>query len=241
MLKIFYTILTVNFNVGDWRHITRREITMAIPLSERLVYLRKERGLSQKQAAMDLGISQALLSHYERGIRECGLEFLVRCAEYYHVSCDYLLGRTMEKNSDIPALAVPQLQPMVQSESEGAAQAVQMLLDIAAQCHSQPLDNCMSDYFYLTTYKLFRIFYESGNYPRGFLALPAKKFPYAVDAQITMCEAEIRGLLTDEMLTMALPTLTHDELLRRWPRSASALLHALHVGDTLAGKQEYLG
>ena len=59
--------------------------------------LRKERGLSQKQAASDLGISQALLSHYEKGIRECGLEFLVRCAEYYGVSCDYLLGRTNVK------------------------------------------------------------------------------------------------------------------------------------------------
>ena len=31
--------------------------------------LRKERGISQKKAASDLGISQALLSHYEKGIR----------------------------------------------------------------------------------------------------------------------------------------------------------------------------
>ena len=34
--------------------------------------LRKERGITQKQAAEDLGVSQALLSHYEKGIRECG-------------------------------------------------------------------------------------------------------------------------------------------------------------------------
>ena len=34
--------------------------------------LRKEKKLSQKQVAADLGISQALLSHYEKGIRECG-------------------------------------------------------------------------------------------------------------------------------------------------------------------------
>lgn len=40
--------------------------------------LRKERRLSQKQVAADLGISQALLSHYEKGIRECGLDFLVK-------------------------------------------------------------------------------------------------------------------------------------------------------------------
>ena len=44
--------------------------------------LRKERGITQKQAAEDLGVSQALLSHYEKGIRECGLDFVVRVADY---------------------------------------------------------------------------------------------------------------------------------------------------------------
>ena len=39
-----------------------------------LSLLRKERGLTQKQVAADLGIAQALLSHYEKGKRECGLE-----------------------------------------------------------------------------------------------------------------------------------------------------------------------
>ena len=39
--------------------------------------LRKERGITQKQAAEDLGVSQALLSHYEKGIRECGLQITI--------------------------------------------------------------------------------------------------------------------------------------------------------------------
>ena len=59
-----------------------------------ITLLRKERGLSQKKAAEALGISQALLSHYEKGIRECGLDFVVRAADFYNVSSDYLLGRT---------------------------------------------------------------------------------------------------------------------------------------------------
>ena len=37
-----------------------------------MTLLRKERGLSQKQAAADLDVTQALLSHYENGKRECG-------------------------------------------------------------------------------------------------------------------------------------------------------------------------
>ena len=67
---------------------------MGSDFSRRLVLLRKEKGISQKAAAGELQISQALLSHYEKGIRECGLDFLVRCADFYGVSCDYLLGRT---------------------------------------------------------------------------------------------------------------------------------------------------
>ena len=63
-----------------------------------MTLLRKERGLSQKKVAADLQISQALLSHYEKGIRECGLDFVVRAADYYNVSCDYLLGRTPDRS-----------------------------------------------------------------------------------------------------------------------------------------------
>ncbi|MBO1680676.1 helix-turn-helix transcriptional regulator [Bittarella massiliensis] len=62
-----------------------------------LTLLRKEKGVSQKQVAASLGISQALLSHYEKGIRECGLEFVVKVADYYGVSCDYLLGRSPDR------------------------------------------------------------------------------------------------------------------------------------------------
>lgn len=64
---------------------------------------RKKRKLSQKQVASDLGISQALLSHYEKGIRECGLDFVVKIADYYNISCDLLLGRQSsdDENQDI--------------------------------------------------------------------------------------------------------------------------------------------
>ena len=60
---------------------------------------RKRRGISQKAAAVDLNISQALLSHYENGIRECSLDFLVKLSDYYGVTCDYLLGHSTAKSS----------------------------------------------------------------------------------------------------------------------------------------------
>ena len=60
--------------------------------SETMSALRKSRGLSQRSAAADLNISQALLSHYENGAREPGLDFVRRACVYYGVSADYLLG-----------------------------------------------------------------------------------------------------------------------------------------------------
>lgn len=59
---------------------------------KKLTELRMQKGWSQKDAAAKLGISQALLSHYEKGIRECGLDFLIRAAELYSCTTDYLLG-----------------------------------------------------------------------------------------------------------------------------------------------------
>lgn len=64
---------------------------------ETLSALRREKNISQRKAAADLNISQALLSHYENGAREPGLAFVCKACDYYGVSADYLLCR-----SDLP-------------------------------------------------------------------------------------------------------------------------------------------
>ena len=63
-----------------------------------LSLLRQEKGISQRQAAKTLGISQALLSHYENGAREPGLMFVVKACDFYNVSADFLLGRTLSRD-----------------------------------------------------------------------------------------------------------------------------------------------
>ena len=71
---------------------------MATDFSRTLSLLRQEKGVSQRKAASELGISQALLSHYENGIREPGLAFVVKACGYYPVSAYYLLGRTLSRD-----------------------------------------------------------------------------------------------------------------------------------------------
>ena len=69
---------------------------MKSSFSKTLSSLRRKTGLSQRQAAAELGISQALLSHYENGAREPKLDFVVRVCDYYDITADYLLGRADE-------------------------------------------------------------------------------------------------------------------------------------------------
>lgn len=65
---------------------------MSAEFANYLALLRRKCGISQREAAAALQVSQALLSHYEKGIREPGLDFVVRAADYYGVSTDLLLG-----------------------------------------------------------------------------------------------------------------------------------------------------
>lgn len=64
----------------------------------RLISLRKEKGLSQYEVADRLGFSRGKLANYEQGTRQPDYDTLTKIAEYYDVSVDYLLGRTDKKN-----------------------------------------------------------------------------------------------------------------------------------------------
>ncbi|MGN1014397.1 MAG: helix-turn-helix domain-containing protein [Butyricicoccus sp.] len=61
---------------------------------QRLRDLREDAELSQRQIAAFLGIQQTVYSRYERGFQTIPLEHLVKLADHYQVSVDYLLGRT---------------------------------------------------------------------------------------------------------------------------------------------------
>ena len=60
----------------------------------RLKKLRKERGISQLKLALDINTNQNTISRYETGEREPGITDLIKIADYFNVSLDYLLERT---------------------------------------------------------------------------------------------------------------------------------------------------
>ena len=60
----------------------------------RLKQLRKSRRISQIRLAMELGMTQNSISRFETGVRRPDYELLIRFADYFGVSIDYLVGRT---------------------------------------------------------------------------------------------------------------------------------------------------
>lgn len=142
---------------------------MATEFSRILTLLRKEKGVSQKSAAESLGVSQALLSHYEKGIRECGLDFLVRAANYYDVSCDYMLGRTPDRTG--ATLSVEDLPEADAAGKENVftgnvltvlnkkliANSLNVVFDMLGRAGSKSLVTEVSDYLMIAVYQMFRV------------------------------------------------------------------------------------
>ena len=60
----------------------------------RLKEIRKSKGISQLKLAVDLNTNQNTISRYETGEREPGIKELIRIADYFDISIDYLLERT---------------------------------------------------------------------------------------------------------------------------------------------------
>ena len=67
-------------------------------LNERLIQLKNERGLLQKDIARDVGLALRTYQYYETGQRKPDSDALIALADYFDVSLDYLVGR-----SDDPA------------------------------------------------------------------------------------------------------------------------------------------
>lgn len=64
---------------------------------QRLKDLREDADLKQYAVAQYLGIQQNVYSRYERGERTIPLQHLIRLADFYNVSLDFLTGRTQKK------------------------------------------------------------------------------------------------------------------------------------------------
>lgn len=205
-----------------------------------LTLLRKERGISQKEAAAELKVSQALLSHYEKGIRECGLEFVVRAAEFYEVSCDYLLGRTADKSGAVIAVEdIPDGDPRAQDHRLSGnvlpvlnkkllLNSVNLLFGLLQRYDCKELTEEVSAYLHLAVYTMFRALYAADKRNAAALfSIPAGLYQPASTAAMSLCAARVGMLAPQSLSKEQVPVLLPNELAKVYPLFASSLLNVV--------------
>lgn len=248
------TVFFSRFSPKDARTAGKEEERLQTNDFARVITLiRKEKGISQKQAAAELGVSQALLSHYEKGVRECGLDFVLRVADYYDVSCDYLLGRSADRlGTTIKVDEIP--------EEEGGDKALRgsvlptlnkklivnslnVIFDILAECDNKTLVVEMSDYIMDVVYKAFRYIYSAnaGNTAAMF-KLNEEIFPELIAADMLIRETKIKACLGKahvEGVTTAEKAkelkLSPEKISKNWPSLSGSLLNLI---KTVENEQE---
>lgn len=204
-----------------------------------LLLLRKEKGISQKEAAASLGVSQALLSHYEKGIRECGLGFVVRAADFYGVSADYLLGRSADPDGmTISAAEIPDSDATGKENNLSAvgilpvlnkkliSNSLNILFDMLVKSKSKELIKSVSAYLMTAVYRMFRIVYgfSPKNNPNAF-SIPDPGALEAADAY--MKASEVKAIRSGKDVDQDGLSLSADTLSRNYPLFSSSLFNLI--------------
>ena len=216
---------------------------MNVEFARTLSLLRQEKKVSQRTAAAALGISQALLSHYENGIREPGLPFVVKACDYYGVSADYLLGRTMAR--DGTTIAPEELYDLSDEKDNSVrggvlallskklvVNSVGLLFQLLGRTGSREAVRASANYLGAAVYQLYRRLYQTNpaNSP-DFFSIPRGRFDAgAVQADMALSLVELSDALDRHAREHgALPPMDHDALAREFPSLYQSLLQLVHT------------
>ncbi len=226
---------------------------MLSDFSRSLSLLRQERGVSQRAAAKELGISQALLSHYENGVREPGLAFVVKACNYYHVSADFLLGRTLSRDGttigpeelyDYSAEKDNVLHGSVMAmlSKKLLVNSLSILFDLLGKMGRREAIRAASDYLSTAVYKTFRHLYRAeGKENEDLFSLPPRAFTAGLpDADMIYAEVEYVDALAAHVKEKgSFPAMNHEALASAYPGAYQSLLQIVHnTGERLSRAAE---
>ncbi len=216
---------------------------MSSEFSRTLSLLRQEKGVSQRLAAGELGISQALLSHYENGIREPGLRFVVRACDYYGVSADFMLGRTLSREGnmlteqDILDAAEPKStlrgSVLATLQSKLISGAVGVLFELLGKLGDKAAINAAAAFLGGAVYQLYRRLYRASGANEGYFALDPELCSLGLaDADRKLSEARYAAALRDLKAKKAeFPDLSAPAVNAAYPGRCQSLTQVLSTAD----------
>ena len=219
---------------------------MATEFSRALSLLRQERGVSQRGASKDLGISQALLSHYENGIREPGLAFVIRACDYYHVSADFMLGRTLARDGSMLSteelLGAEDMDNVLRGsilatlQSKLITGSIGVLFELLGKLGDKETINHSASYLSAAVYQLYRQFYRHAGGNDGYFSLKAKAFDRGiVGADLTIANLHYSHSL--EQVNTPFPEVTPQAMADAFPGRSQSLTQVLTNADSRLSKR----
>lgn len=162
--------------------------------------LRREKGVSQRAVAERLNVSQALLSHYEKGIREPGLEFVSKACDYYGVSADYILGRSDSK--DGLSLSAGEFSEGGEAYKKSLLCSLNLLFDLLSESRDENIRREAYISFAVYIYKLFRRVCEAAGVDYGGFELGPRDYPQGADAETALSALRLAKAMSDSELKL---------------------------------------
>ena len=199
--------------------------------------LRRERGLRQKEAAEQLGVAQALLSHYENGKRECGLDFLVSAANFYGVSVDYILGRTNSRNGTVVSsetLPESTVSEGYSGNPEGAGtllrkklitNSLEIVFSLLIKAKNTKLARFVSSYLMTAVYRAYRMVFGAGaENDENCFAIPADEAADVCAAKMALDDVKARSAAREGS---ADEKITNLRIEQEYPRQSAAIFSVI--------------
>lgn len=216
---------------------------METDFSRTLALLRQEKEISQRRAAADLGVSQSLLSHYEKGVREPGLAFVRKACDYYHVSADYLLGRTLSRDgvmieadelydsSDEKGTLRGNLAATLQKKL--LVNMTNLLFELLGKLGSREAITAAGGYLGAAHYQLYRLLHRAAGEKDSFFSLDGEAFSHgATDALLLAQKANYTLALKAAAENDAqMPAMDSETLGANYPGLSQSAAQVLHNAD----------
>jgi hypothetical protein len=187
-------------------------------------------------------VSQALLSHYENGIREPGLAFVVRACDYYHVSADFMLGRTLSRDGsmltheEVLNAAEPgnilQGSVMATLQSKLLTGATGVLFGLLGKLGDKAAINAAAAYLGSAVYQLYRHLYRAAGSNENYFALDPTDCTMGVaDADMKLSETRYAKALREQS-GERFPDLSPEALASAYPGRNQSLTQVLSTADS---------
>ena len=186
------------------------------------------------------------MSHYENGIREPGLAFVVRACEYYHVSADFLLGRTLAREGgaltedDLVSMAdqgsILRGSVLATLQSKLISGAVSVLFDLLGKLNDKAVVNEAAGLLGGAVYALFRRLHRAAGGNEAMFSAPAELVGMGLsDAEMKLAEARYAQALEALRRQGAqFPEVGGESLSRNYPGSGQCITQVLHSADAKA-------